>query len=271
MKKHLVVLLVIASFALLGFRTCTPAQCPDIDKLPLSQDVSVIGDSILAFNVDKCNDIASQLSRKLGEKVPRMAMGGARMSCDAPTAHCAGVPDIPIQYFEKLKAVQPVPKVVVMDGGGNDIQFECSAAELPLCTEDINKVVEELREFLTTVKGEQKQVIYVGYYYPINRDLQKFRSALEIAIAKTQQLCQELGVVYIDTRPYFKTPDMYFLLDGTHPSEKGSTVITDLVYKEITKMTYLKTTMEEETAEMNIFQKLFAWFMSLLNSILGKG
>jgi lysophospholipase L1-like esterase len=192
--------------------------------MPVDQNKIVMGDSVPIFNHETCDDVASELSLELQKKVRNFAVGGSCVSDDSPK--CTG--NFPTQYAT-AKAQVPNMNLVILDGGANDLQYECTDAELPDCASDVAKTVIDVKALLMQIKADGKQPVYLGLYNIINVDLKKFNLALAALKAEISTFCAAEGITYIDLTPLFTNNDYYFV-DGVHPSNLGSETIADAVY-----------------------------------------
>src|SRR5690606_12229680 len=141
-------------------------------------------------------------------------------------------PTIPTQYANGRQA-GPV-KVVIMDGGGNDVlQGSCSNPPTASCP-DIQNAVNAADTLMDRMAAEGVDyVIYTFYPNPVgNATLQ---SRLDVMRPLMQQVTQSSPVptsLFLDLRPIFEGHyGEYVLSDGIHPTTAGSQATANAIWR----------------------------------------
>jgi len=155
MAKALALILVV------GLSACSvdhgADQCQEVDALPESPAIAALGDSVFSTHWETCQCVAGHLSLLSGEKMWDYSAGGERVT--HPTAH-----DIYEQYEDASREMAEL-KTVVFDGGGNDLLWECTQAERPACSADVEVILGEIGALVDQmILDGVETVVYVGYY-----------------------------------------------------------------------------------------------------------
>ena len=116
----------------------------------------------------------------------------------------------------------PPPKVVIMDGGGNDIlqNFGCEAG----CAQH-QQAVTDARNFFQTMAmdGSVKQVVFIFYY-----DMPRLKAGLDWMRPKMKAECEMSPVpcFFVDNQPLFAGQDASeYTTDGVHPNAEAGKII----------------------------------------------
>jgi lysophospholipase L1-like esterase len=178
-----------------------------------------------------------------------------------------GQGNIPYQFDNMAVTDNPDIKVVIMDGGGNDILINNSqclntpTAGDTMCHMVIDQSVARGQQLLQD--GVSKGVKYIAYFFYPHIDPNVGANAsdwLDYAAPKVAQICcgsstpaqgasdytchgTALGIdcVFIDTRPEFmghnmsSGTDYWFQADGIHPNQSGADAISAKVWAQMQK------------------------------------
>jgi hypothetical protein len=161
-----------------------------------ADEVLIIGDS---YFPSAGSAIVNELRRLSGENYRDRSVGGAKMAA------------IINQYDT---APSPQPKVLIMDGGGNDILQNPGCS--PGCAEHV-QAVEQAREFFQRVQTEGVEHIVFIFYY----DMPIMKAGLDWMRPEMAAEC-ELSPVpchFVDNQPLFAGMDAStYTTDGIHPT-----------------------------------------------------
>jgi phospholipase/lecithinase/hemolysin len=178
----------------------------------------------------------------------------------------SGALNIPYQFDSEAVTANPDIKVVITDGGGNDVLIDNSQClSTPVmgdtsCHTAINGTVAKAKQLLQDMAGKGvKQVVY--FFYPhvsptVGADANDW---LDYAYPLAAQLCcganapapgspdltcegsgSGLECVFVDTRPEFVGHNMsgsssYWFQDGIHPTQPGADAIAAKVWAQMQK------------------------------------
>jgi lysophospholipase L1-like esterase len=201
-----------------------PAQEPSGETPELAaDDVILIGDSYFEIPNQEFNRELSRLAREAGmigdnESFRDHAISGTRLA--------GGFSPIPQQY---ANAQQQAPaRVVVMDGGGNDIiQSQC--VDCARVTNAIAAAAELLEQMADD--GTVEQIIF--FYYPDFPNFPALRAdAMDFMRPRLQSICEESSVPceFLDLRPIFVGHPEFTGPDNLHPSVAGSRATAQAVF-----------------------------------------
>jgi hypothetical protein len=178
-------------------------------------EVVFIGESFIA-QTGAIPRMTSELARKAGtigtsESYRSLAVSGTQLTTSA----------IPMQY-QNAKRGGSV-KVVLMDGGGNDLLLggRCTMGYDAGCKEIVD-VVQEL--FATFEMDGVKDVVYFFYPDPMGIGA-RIKEPMDILRPEMKKACDEsTGVrcVWVDQRETWEGNYDRFTSDGIHPTEAGS-------------------------------------------------
>jgi hypothetical protein len=116
----------------------------------------------------------------------------------------------------------PPPKVVIMDGGGNDIlqNWFCE----PGCAEHVQAVTDARNFFKTmAMDGSVKQIVFIFYY-----DMPLMKDGLDWMRPRMAAECQMSPVpcFFVDNQPLFTGQDASaYTTDGIHPTAAAAKII----------------------------------------------
>ena len=116
----------------------------------------------------------------------------------------------------------PPPKVVIMDGGGNDILQNWGCA--PGCAQHVQAVT-DARNFFRTMAtdGSVKHVVFIFYY-----DMPALKAGLDWMRPRMAAECQMSSVpcFFADNQPLFAGQDASaYTTDGIHPTAAAAKII----------------------------------------------
>jgi lysophospholipase L1-like esterase len=181
-----------------------------------ASEVVFIGESF----IDQTDDIPrflSQLARDAGTIAMSESYRSAAISGTQLTTG-----EIPMQ-FERAQGESPV-KVVLMDGGGNDLLFgadRCAGEYDSKCKEVVD-VVATLFEQMSS--DGVKDVVYFFYPDPMGIGA-SIKDAMDILRPEMKKLCDGTGdvrCVWVDQRDSWEGNYDTFTSDGIHPTQAGS-------------------------------------------------
>ena len=116
----------------------------------------------------------------------------------------------------------PPPKVVIMDGGGNDILQSWSCAS-PGCPQHVQAVTDARNFFKTMAMDGVKQVVFIFYY-----DMPLMKAGLDWMRPRMAAECQMSPVpcFFADNQPLFAGQDASaYTTDGIHPTAAAAKII----------------------------------------------
>jgi lysophospholipase L1-like esterase len=118
-------------------------------------------------------------------------------------------------------APAPQPKVVIMDGGGNDVLQNPGCS--PGCAEH-EAAVTQARSFFARVQAEGVEDIVFLFYY----DMPAIKAGLDWMRPELRAECEQSPVPchFVDVQPLFAGQDASeYTTDGIHPTaEAGATI-----------------------------------------------
>jgi hypothetical protein len=125
--------------------------------------------------------------------------------------------------YASAKAAGPV-KVVLMDGGGNDLLFSsrCASGFDDSCKEIVT-IVDTLFKQMGT--DGVKDVVYFFYPDPMGIGA-SIKGAMDILRPEMKKLCDgttAVRCVWVDQRESWKDHYDTYTSDGIHPTEEGAT------------------------------------------------
>lgn len=194
--------------------------------VPEEARIVVAGDSVMAWNRIQSVSVADRLQESLGEKVGDVSTPGAQITGRG------GAFNIPAQ-LEGLSV-----EWVVLNGGANDLRSNCDCSD---CGPVVEGLISDdgtqgaIPELVADLRRRGSQVIWADYYTSP-------RFAGTVCEAPYQELEARLrrmaaakdGVMFVDMDEVFSPDDLsLFASDRTHPSEKGSARIAELVLPQL--------------------------------------
>jgi lysophospholipase L1-like esterase len=182
-----------------------------------ASEVVFIGESFIA-QTGAIPRLTTKLARDAGtigasESYRSAAVSGTQLTTGA----------IPMQ-FTSASAASPV-KVVLMDGGGNDLLFgtdRCMGSYDARCKEVVD-VVHDL--FMKMKASGVKDVVYFFYPDPMGIGA-NIKAAMDILRPEMQKECEgstDVRCVWVDQRESWEGNYSSFTSDGIHPTEAGAT------------------------------------------------
>jgi len=191
-------------------------------------DVLLIGDSFIALSRDISKDL-NTLARGAG------ALGASDSYRDVSvsgTQLSGGIsPQIPVQYANAEK--QAPAKVVIMDGGGNDmLNNTCTDPPTASC-QAIQNAVAAVKDLFTKMGTDGvKSVVY--FFYPENQKNATQRAKIDVLRSLLQPICESAvspKCYGVDLRPVFDGHfTEYVMSDGIHPTAAGSQATADAIW-----------------------------------------
>lgn len=176
--------------------------CEDYLALPESALHGMVGDSIFVTGDEECSSVAILVSITLGERVTSMASSGAQTESIT-------------EQYHMLRDTKPDMRVVVADGGVNDITAGQQAGE----------IYEEIVNMFEIILMDGNDLIYMLPYHFMGEGV-VYNSTVDELDEMLLVTCDELGVDCIDLRENFDLHPEYYS-DKCHPTVYGRTVIAD--------------------------------------------
>jgi lysophospholipase L1-like esterase len=192
------------------------------------KDVLLIGDSFIALSHDITKDLIA-LARDDGALA---ASDSYRDNSVSGTQLYGGIsPQIPQQYVNGAKDAPA--KIVIMDGGGNDmLNNTCSDPPTASC-QAIQSAVGAVQDLFTQMgKDGVETVVY--FFYPENQKNATQRAKIDVLRTQLQQVCYSSvspKCYGVDLRPVFDGHfTEYVLSDGIHPTAAGSQASAEAIW-----------------------------------------
>ena len=168
-----------------------------------ADEVLIIGDSYFPA---AGGEIVKELRRLSGANYRDRSVGGAKMAAI-------------INQYDTAPA--PQPKVLIMDGGGNDILQNPGCA--PGCTQEMQAVT-QARDFFRQAQTDGVQHIVFIFYY----DMPVMKAGLDWMRPMMAAECQQSPVPchFVDNQPLFAGMDAStYTTDGIHPTAAAADII----------------------------------------------
>jgi lysophospholipase L1-like esterase len=202
-----------------------PACAKGVTK---GSEVLLIGDSFIALSRDISEDL-NTLARnagtlEAGESYRDSSVSGTQLS--------GGIsPQIPQQYVNAQR--QGPVKVVIMDGGGNDmLNNTCSDPPTASC-QAIQNAVAAVEDLFSTM-GDDGVESVVYFFYPENQTNATQRAKIDVLRTLLQEVCTSAvspKCYGVDLRPVFVGHfTEYILSDGIHPTAAGSQATAEAIW-----------------------------------------
>jgi lysophospholipase L1-like esterase len=170
-------------------------------------EVLIVGDSYFALS----GEITKELRRLSGANYRDVSVSGTKMGAIANS------------YTNNRT---PQPKVVIMDGGGNDILQNPGCT--PGCAQEVQAVTEAknfLKQMATDGVGD---VVFLFYY-----DMPSMKAGLDWMRPKMAAECEQSPVPchFVDNQPLFAGMDAStYTIDGIHPNTETAHIIAKQVW-----------------------------------------
>lgn len=200
-------------------------------------EILTIGDSIFAWNARANATIPEVIGRELDRTVISRAVGGAFISHPDPE-EADERNEIRRQYVDRGW------EWVVMDGGANDLNFECECGD---CGAVMDAMVSadglsgDIPEFVRGAIATGSKVMYVGYYdLPDGAEFGFDRCGDEVDIFNTRLVEMADAIAGV----WFVSAEDAVMADGlaaydddlVHPSVLGSALIGEEIAREIERV-----------------------------------
>lgn len=196
-------------------------DAPDATLAAPVGSIVVLGDSIMAWNIDSGQSIPDVIEDVLGVAVTNASFSGA-VAAEVPAQYAAAGGD---------------HDWVVFDGGGNDLNDECGCGE---CARVADSIVSTdgtsgvFASFTESLVAADKRVAVVGYYeIPSTADF-GFDRCLDDLVEHNDRLRSLAdrfdSVIFIDPTQVVKGTDAAaFDEDDVHPSVEGSRLVGEQI------------------------------------------
>jgi acyl-CoA thioesterase I len=209
----------LALFVFVPLMGCDGGLCGQLDALPRAPRVLAVGDSILAWNNDRCHGIPERAGLVAGVHVDNRAVSGTVMHEIASQYDAARIDGGPWD-------------VVIVDGGGNDVNSFC---ECGACDAVLDDVRTRTNDLLDVMRDDGARVVLVDYFGFDERAWYGF-DRCEQALADLQATHEEIDgerddVTLVDLGALV-TPDDHpeaYTFDYVHPSDEGSRILGELL------------------------------------------
>jgi lysophospholipase L1-like esterase len=192
------------------------------------EDVLLIGDSFIALSRDLTKDLIA-LARSAGALA---ADDAYRDNSASGTQLSGGIsPQIPQQY---VNGQQQTPvKIVIMDGGGNDmLNNTCSEPPTPSC-QGIQNAVTAVEDLFSQMGADGVESV-VYFFYPENQKNATQRAKIDVLRTLLEDVCASSvspKCYGVDLRPVFEGHfSEYVLSDGIHPTAAGSQASAEAIW-----------------------------------------
>lgn len=189
----------------------------------------MIGDSMFAWNKVRGGGVGRNLQKELGTKVKDQSRIGAHLSI-AKGSTGDPLADIRKQY------VSGDWDWVVMNGGANDLLFECGCGKCgrvmkEMVTADLTSGA--LIELIEAARADGAKIMLVGYHtgYAGVHLFSGCRQDVTELVARYRELAKRNDDIYfVSARDALDAKNRsHFALDRVHPSRKGSRRIAKLI------------------------------------------
>ncbi len=212
-----------AAAAILSCGLFFSCKNPDVPGLPKNNQKVIIGDSIFGLSgVEKL-----ELAKLALENSRGYAQSGDTM---------AGI----TEQYGWAKNDGPI-RTIVMDGGGNNVllggQSKCTAFDPADIQESCLEILHTAWDLGAVLLARMHQdgvqdVLWQGYYHLPN-DLTKLNVALDIGVEGIRDICEDAPVNchFVDVRPAFAGRPELVKSDNIHPTDPGSKVLAQEVWK----------------------------------------
>jgi hypothetical protein len=171
-------------------------------------EVLIVGDSYFALS----GEITKELRRLSGANYRDVSVSGTKMGAIAKS------------YTDNRT---PQPKVVIMDGGGNDILQNPGCA--PGCAQELQAVT-EAKNFLKQMATDGVSDVVFLFYY----DMPSMKAGLDWMRPKMATECEQSPVPchFVDNQPLFAGMDANtYTIDGIHPNTAAAHIIAKQVWE----------------------------------------
>jgi acyl-CoA thioesterase-1 len=221
--------------ALIGLALLVSACGETVPTTGTSSRILLMGDSLMATNRGSGLAVGNALERALGEDVIDRSVVGAQYSWALPVSGAAGM-SIPKQYV-------PGPwKIVVMNGGGNDLLFGCGCTK---CTATLEALISSdgrsgaIPANVARIRQSGARVIHTGYLRTPG-----FQSPIEncapIGVEFERRLARmarlDPGVDFVSLADLVPEGDTsYHQADRIHPSPKGGAAVAQRIAQVLKK------------------------------------
>lgn len=204
---------------------CDSGLCAQLDTLPREPSVLAIGDSILAWNNDRCHGIPERAGLVAGVHVDNRAVSGTVMH------------EIASQY-DAARDDGPWD-VVIVDGGGNDVNSFCECGACDGVLADVSERTDTLLDLMRDDGARVILVDYFGFHARAWYGFDRCEAALEDLQAQREGVdAARDDVTFVDLGALV-TPDDHpeaYTFDYVHPSDEGSRILGALVAESLTPL-----------------------------------
>lgn len=209
------VALFVLTSALAG---CDGGLCAQLDALPRAPSVLAVGDSVLAWNNDRCHGIPERAGLVAGVHADNRAVSGTVMH------------EIASQY--DAARLERSWDVVVVDGGGNDVNSFCECGECDAVLDDVRTRTNELLDLMRDDGARVVLVDYFGFDERAWYGFDRCETALADLQAQHEAIDAERDDVTLVDLGALVTPESHpeaYTFDYVHPSDEGSRILGELL------------------------------------------
>ncbi|MFH0976948.1 MAG: SGNH/GDSL hydrolase family protein [Spirochaetota bacterium] len=188
---------------------------------PLNSEVIMIGDSYFAMD----GYIANELENLSGESYRHYYMNGTGFNISY---------GMPIgQQYTYARSIDSNIKIVIMNGGGNDIFDDSDCMTYGLngnCEECIDSVVDTAESLVQQMfLNNADHVIFLFYPHLIN-SMASMNPILDYAAGEIASRITDSRFHFINPSTEFAGHSEYFKTDNLHPSKAGGDVLAGLIW-----------------------------------------
>lgn len=210
------ILLVLIGIWVAG---CSPLPGSDPDAR-----ITMLGDSVLAWNRPSNRSVGDVLATEYGAPVVNFSIVASRITQPNPVMQLTRM-QIPNQFDDRRN------DWIVVNGGANDLYFECLCLR---CETTINQLTNvdgggEIPDFLTRLRDTGAKVMYVGYHRTggFGSAYDRCGDELNVVESRVRSFADATtGVYFADMRRVFPPRSKpHYDWDNIHPSPLGSATI----------------------------------------------
>ena len=142
------------------------------------------------------------------------------------------------QYSDFVFEYRELPRVVIFNGGGNDIlsntDKDCIARN-EICNQLLDKTLASVYRLLDQmVVDSVEKVIYLGLHY-LGKDYAALNPTIDIAMEQISVVCDAAPIdcVFLDPRSFLHAGGKDLFFDGLHLNKSGANIVAELLLEEL--------------------------------------